>query len=73
MDRESGTERYSHAAAARAVELVREGRAELLMQGSLHSDELLGAVVARDAESVRSHIANCAVAMLAAHARRKKS
>jgi phosphate acetyltransferase len=39
---------HSHAAAAKAVELVRTGRAELLMKGSLHSDELLGAVVARD-------------------------
>ena len=38
----------SHAAAAQAVALVREGRAELLMKGSLHTDELLGAVVARD-------------------------
>jgi phosphate acetyltransferase len=40
--------RHSHAAAAVAVQLVREGKAELLMKGSLHSDELLGAVVARD-------------------------
>ena len=39
---------HSHAAAARSVELVRTGEAELLMKGSLHSDELLGAVVARD-------------------------
>jgi phosphate acetyltransferase len=39
---------HSHAAAAQAVALVREGRAELLMKGSLHTDELLGAVVARD-------------------------
>jgi phosphate acetyltransferase len=39
---------HSHASAAAAVQLVREGRAELLMKGSLHSDELLGAVVARD-------------------------
>jgi phosphate acetyltransferase len=39
---------HSHAAAAKAVELVRQGEAELLMKGSLHSDELLGAVVARD-------------------------
>ncbi len=38
----------SHAAAARAVALVREGKAELLMKGSLHSDEVLGAVVARE-------------------------
>jgi len=39
---------HSHAAADKAVELVREGKAELLMKGSLHSDELLGAVVAHD-------------------------
>jgi phosphate acetyltransferase len=39
---------HSHAAAARAVELVRQGKAELLMKGSLHTDELLGAVVARE-------------------------
>jgi phosphate acetyltransferase len=38
----------SHAAARRAVALVREGKAELLMKGSLHTDELLGAVVARE-------------------------
>jgi phosphotransacetylase len=39
---------HSHAAAAKAVELVRTGEAELLMKGSLHTDELLGAVVARE-------------------------
>jgi phosphotransacetylase len=39
---------HSHAAAAQGVALVREGKAELLMKGSLHTDELLGAVVARD-------------------------
>jgi phosphate acetyltransferase len=39
---------HSHAAAAKAVELVRQGHAELLMKGSLHTDELLGAVVARE-------------------------
>jgi len=38
----------SHAAAAKAVALVREGKAELLMKGSLHSDEILGAVVSRE-------------------------
>jgi phosphate acetyltransferase len=38
----------SHAAAAKAVALVREGQAELLMKGSLHTDELLSAVVARE-------------------------
>jgi phosphotransacetylase len=36
------------AAAASAVELVRKGEAEVLMKGSLHTDELLGAVVARE-------------------------
>ena len=38
----------SHASAARAVELVRQGRAELLMKGSLHSDEVLSAVIAKE-------------------------
>jgi phosphate acetyltransferase len=39
---------HSHAAAAKAVELVRQGEAELLMKGSLHSDEILAAVVAKE-------------------------
>jgi phosphate acetyltransferase len=39
---------HSHAAAAKAVEMVREGRAEALMKGSLHTDELMGAVVQRE-------------------------
>jgi phosphate acetyltransferase len=39
---------YSQAAAAKAVELVREGQAEALMKGSLHTDELMGAVVRRE-------------------------
>jgi phosphate acetyltransferase len=39
---------HSHAAAQKAVELVREAQAELLMKGSLHTDELMTAVVARD-------------------------
>jgi phosphotransacetylase len=38
----------SRAAAAKAVELVRAGQAEILMKGSLHTDEFLGAVVARE-------------------------
>jgi phosphate acetyltransferase len=40
--------RHSEAAAEKAVELVRTGRAELLMKGSLHSDELLAAVTKRE-------------------------
>jgi phosphate acetyltransferase len=39
---------HSHAAAEKAVALIREGRAEMLMKGSLSTDELLGAVVKRD-------------------------
>jgi len=35
----------SRSAAARAVALVREGKAELVMKGSLHSDEILAAVI----------------------------
>ncbi|WP_432377715.1 phosphate acetyltransferase [Duganella sp. P38] len=37
---------HSHASAARAVQLVHEGAATALMKGSLHTDELMGAVVA---------------------------
>jgi phosphate acetyltransferase len=39
---------FSHASAERAVELVREGKVEALMKGSLHTDELMAAVVKRD-------------------------
>jgi len=39
---------HSQAAAEKAVALVRAGEAELLMKGSLHSDELLAAVTKRD-------------------------
>jgi phosphate acetyltransferase len=39
---------YSEAAATAAVQLVREGKAEALMKGSLHTDELMGAVVKRE-------------------------
>jgi len=39
---------FSEAAAEAAVKLVREGKAEALMKGSLHTDELMGAVVKRD-------------------------
>lgn len=39
---------HSHASAAKAVGLVREGRAEILMKGSLHTDELMSAIVSRE-------------------------
>ena len=38
---------HSHAAAEKAVELCREGRCEAMMKGSLHTDELLAAVVSK--------------------------
>ena len=37
---------HSHAAAACAVKLIREGKGELLMKGSLHTDELMREVTA---------------------------
>src|SRR3954447_8448244 len=36
---------HSHDSAAKAVELVRAGRIEALMKGSLHTDELMAAIV----------------------------
>ena len=39
---------HSHDSAAKAVALVRAGKAEALMKGSLHTEELMAAVVAHD-------------------------
>lgn len=39
---------HSHAAAARAVELVHQGEVGALMKGALHTDEMLAEVIARD-------------------------
>jgi phosphate acetyltransferase len=39
---------YSNESAAKAVALVRQGKAETLMKGSLHTDEVLAEVVKRD-------------------------
>ena len=39
---------HSHASAERAVALVRAGKAEALMKGALHSDELLAAMLDRE-------------------------
>ena len=44
---------HSQAAAEAAVKLAREGKAEMLMKGSLHTDELMGAVV-RSATGLRT-------------------
>ena len=38
----------SRSAAARAVELARKGEVQMLMKGSLHTDEIMGAVVSRE-------------------------
>jgi len=53
---------YSEASAARAVALVREGKAEALMKGSLHTDELMAAVVSRtDGLRTARRISHCFV------------
>ena len=39
---------HSHAAAAQAVALARDGKVEALMKGSLHTDEFMGAIVAEE-------------------------
>jgi phosphotransacetylase len=44
---------HSHAAADRGVALVREGEVAALMKGSLHTDEVMGAVV-REATGLRT-------------------
>jgi phosphate acetyltransferase len=60
---------HSHAAAAQAVQLVREGRAECLMKGSLHTDELMGAVVAREGGlRTARRISHCFVMDVPSHA-----
>jgi phosphate acetyltransferase len=40
---------HSHAAAEKGVELIRAGKGELLMKGSLHTDELMHAVMSSTA------------------------
>jgi phosphate acetyltransferase len=39
---------FSHASAAKGVEIVRAGEADALMKGSLHTDELMAEVVNKD-------------------------
>jgi phosphate acetyltransferase len=59
---------YSQDAATKAVELVREGRAEALMKGSLHTDELMAAVVKRDTGlRTARRISHCFVMDVPAH------
>lgn len=60
---------HSHDSAAKAVELVRAGRAEALMKGSLHTDELMAAVVARET-GIRTarRISHCFIMDVPGHA-----
>lgn len=50
---------HSHAAAARAVELAQQGAVAMLMKGSLHTDELMGAVVSCAALRTKRRISHC--------------
>src|SRR5690606_25847202 len=61
---------HSHAAAARAAQMACRGEVEALMKGSLHTDELLGAIVAPEA-GLRTgrRIAHCFVMETAAYPR----
>ena len=59
----------SDASAAKAVEQVRLGRAEALMKGSLHTDELMGAVVSREGGiRTKRRISHCFVMDVPGHA-----
>jgi len=60
---------YSQASAAAAVALVREGKAEALMKGSLHTDELMGAVVKRESGlRTARRVSHCFVMDVPGHA-----
>jgi len=51
---------HSHAAADRAVAMARGGEVEALMKGSLHTDELMGAVVSKsDGIRTARRISHC--------------
>ena len=59
---------HSHGSAAEGVRLVREGRVECLMKGSLHTDELMAAVVARETGlRTARRISHCFVMDVPAH------
>lgn len=59
---------HSHDAADKAVALVRAGEADALMKGSLHTDELMAAVVARETGlRTARRISHCFVMDVPAH------
>ena len=60
---------HSHGSAEKAVQLVREGKAEALMKGSLHTDELMAEVVRRDTGlRTARRISHCFVLDVPGHA-----
>ncbi len=59
---------HSHDSAAKAVEQVRLGNAEALMKGSLHTDELMGAVVSKtDGIRTARRISHCFIMDVPGH------
>ncbi len=50
---------HSHAAADEAVALARAGEVDALMKGSLHTDELMAAVVRRDGLRTKRRVSHC--------------
>ncbi|MEI6160968.1 MAG: phosphate acetyltransferase [Roseococcus sp.] len=58
---------HSDAAAEIAVGLVREGRCEALMKGSLHTDELMRPVVARGGLRTKRRVSHCFVMDVPGH------
>ena len=60
---------HSHDSAAKAVALVREAKAEALMKGSLHTDEVMAAVVAHDSGMrTARRISHCFIMDVPGHA-----
>ena len=60
---------HSHAAAARAVELAASGAVDMLMKGSLHTDEFMGAIVNCAALHTKRRISHCYVMQTPAYPR----
>jgi len=58
---------HSDAAAEIAVGLVQQGRCEALMKGSLHTDELMRPVVARDGLRTKRRVSHCFVMDVPGH------
>ena len=51
---------HSHATAARAVQVVLEGKVQALMKGSLHTDELMVAVIAsQGGQRTKRRVSHC--------------